>query len=62
MNIFGFQIGHVLGLDHSNAPIGVMFRKNGRIDDAEQLCEDDVNAIQRLYEEWDPRFKFDWDF
>ncbi|XP_055312237.1 matrix metalloproteinase-24-like [Sitodiplosis mosellana] len=40
------EIGHALGLDHSFAPLGVMFPTyNGVL----RLCEDDVNAIQRLY-------------
>ncbi|XP_055301515.1 matrix metalloproteinase-2-like [Sitodiplosis mosellana] len=48
LNVIAHEIGHALGLDHSEAAGGVMFRIYNGI---EQLCEDDVLAIQRLYGE-----------
>ncbi|XP_055305009.1 matrix metalloproteinase-2-like [Sitodiplosis mosellana] len=49
LNVIAHEIGHALGLDHSESGGGIMFRKSNKY--VEQLCEDDVMAIQRLYGE-----------
>lgn len=42
-----FQIGHALGLGHTEGLGSIMSRSYNNV---EKLCEDDINAINRLYD------------